>query len=299
MVDEFELFKRNIRSITSMDFNTSHSLIGTIVNYTPDMRFCDVEVEMKGGRHTFANIPAHGYPVKGSSAIIHFHDGHPEQPFCDCEYRMNPPDDVIMESLTTHCYNWVDNGDFYYGTEGFTGENGSEGIVLTDDCYTSKGKGCVLPENGSFIEFEVDLTACRTKYFKFQCFYRGLDWLKVECYNTDTNEIIQNLPYTMARDYKIWTSPFGRFKWAYNKETYPFLTKETTLNEHILMRLTNYKTPDNIKSYTRENSQGELEEVTPPHSVEVDGLLVYSENGDTKYYNSENDMIQYHDLHVD
>ena len=65
------------------------------------------------------------------------------------------------------------------------------------------------------------------------------------------------------------------------------------------MRLTNYKTPDTVQPYTTIDAQGNEVEQMPPHSVEVDGLLVYSENGDTKYYNSENDMIQYHDLHVD
>lgn len=286
MSDEFDTFKKNIKAITSTEFNSAHSLIGKIVGYTDDMRYCDVEVIMKGGKHTFGNVPAHGFPVMGSSAIIHFHDGNIQQPFCDCEYRLNPPDEYIVMDVTKSCYNWHNNGDFMFGTEGYTSQNGTDSIVLHDEGYTSSGKGCVLTDVGSYIEFKVDISECKAKYFKFQCFYRGLDYLKVECYNADTMKVIQNLPETMAHDYKIWTSSFGRFKWAYNKEVYKFVNDDMTLNKHILIRLTCEK-----------GKSGEIStERFSPHGVEVDGLLVYSENGDNKYYHSEQDMLKLHKI---
>lgn len=289
MVNEFEQLKENIKGITRQEFNRAHSLIGTIIDYTPDMKYCDIKVRMKGGEHVFPRVPAHGFPVKGSSAIIHFHDGHLEQPFCDCEYRMNPPDETLREMYTTKCFNWVNNGDFYFGSEGFRSENGNE-VALYDEGYTSKGKGCTINGNGSFIEFNVDLSECETKYFKFQCFYRGLDYLKVECYNTDTNKVIQNVPIALAEDYKIWSSPLGRFNWAYNKEVYPYGNPDNTLNDHILIRLT---TLYNEKNYPNRPNAGAGQ---VPHGVMVDGLLVYSENGDTHYYNSKQDMLKYHNL---
>lgn len=297
MTDEFELFKKNIRSITSQDFNKAFSLIGKIVNHTSDMKYCDVEVRMKGGVHTFANVPAHGCPVEGSSGVIHFHDGYLQQPFCDCEYRLNPPEDVYKESLIARCFNWVDNGDFYYGTTGFTGENGDGKIELVEDSFTWRGKSCVLPEEGSFIEFPVDLSECKTKYFKFQCFYRGNNHLKVECYNTDTDKIIQTLPETIGQDYMIWVSSSGRFNWTYNKEVYPFIVDvdKDILNTHIKIRLTNYANPDNDKNITV-YSDGEIVEMPTPHGVSVDGLLVFSENGDKHYYNSKNDVLKYHNM---
>ena len=284
MVNEFEVFKNNIRTVAKQEFNPLNSLIGTIVNYTSDMKYCDVEVRMKGGVHTFTNIPAHGYPVEGSSGVIHFHDGNINMPFCDCEYRMNPPDDILIESLTAHCYNWLDNGDFSFGAEGFTSEKGKDKIELFDDYFTNNGQGCVLPNIGSFIEFEVDLSECQTKYFKFQCFYRGLNYIKVECYNTKTGEVIQNLPKTMAHDYKIWASEYGRFGWSYNKEVYQYVTDELTLNKNIKIRLTNIK--------NEEISDNKF------NSMMVDGLLVYSENGDNKYHNSRNDVIRSHNLNT-
>lgn len=297
MSEEYELFQRNIRNIVSQDFNRAHSLIGTIVNYTSDMKYCDVEVRMKGGVQTFTNVPAHGYPVKGSSGVIHFHDGYLEQPFCDCEYRMNPPDDIIREKVTSRCFNYLDNGDFSFGTDGYTGENGKEGIVLHDDCFTTNGKGCLLQEEGAYIEFEVNLSECKSRYFKFQCYYRGLNYLKVECSNTEYGNIIQNLPETMAYDYKLWSSPFGRYKWAFNKETYPFIREDLTLNQKIKIRLTNVNNPDNEGLIIPQEDGSEIERKFS--TMEVDGLLVFSENGDTKYYNSENDMLKLHKLITD
>lgn len=288
MSDEFEAFKRNIKAITSSELNSTHSLIGTIVDYTDDMKYCDVKVRMKGGVHTFGNVPAHGFPVVGSSGVIHFHDGNIEQPFCDCEYRLNPPDEYVVKDITKYCYNWLDNGDFRFGGEGYTSENGKGNIQLYDEGYTSQGKGCILNEIGSYIEFHVDLSECKTKYFKFQCFYRGLDYLRVECYNEDTGVVIQNLPTTLAHDYKIWTSSLGRFKWAYNKEVYPFVNQdEMTLNEHVVIRLSCVEGQSNNLIAER-RYQG----------VEVDGLLVYSENGDNKYYPSRNDMLKQYNLNT-
>lgn len=296
MTNEYDIFQKNIRSIVSQDFNTAHSLIGTIVNYTSDMKYCDVEVRMKGGVHTFANVPAHGYPVKGSSGVIHFHDGHLQQPFCDCEYRMNPPDKILKECVTSNCFNWVNNGDFTFGTEGFTGENGTEGIVLHEDCFTDSGKGCVLEKEGSYIEFNVDLSECKTRYFKFQCYYRGLNYLKIECFDTsDNNRVIQNLPETMSHDYKLWSSPYGRFKWAYNKETYPFINEDLTLNNKIKIRITNTKNPNNNSELTITEEDGSIS-TRQFNTMQVDGLLVFSENGDTSYYKSQEDMLKLHKL---
>lgn len=290
MGDEFETFKRTIQCINSEQFSPAYSLVGKIVGYTPNMQYCDVEVDMRGGRHTFSKIPAHGYPVVGSTGIIHFHNGNLEQPVCDCAYRLNPPEETLREEVTDSCWNWLDNGNFMFKWEGYTKGPTSDSVELIEDGYTSDFPSCVLKEYGSYIEKEVDVSRCNTKYFKFQFVYRGNGILQVECFNADTGDAIITQPEDIGHEYKLWTSPFGRFKWSYNKEVYKHVNDDGTKNDKIKVRITNVSsTEDRINDGETVNTQ---------IPMNVDALLVFSENGGTKFYNSETDMLKFHDLVV-
>lgn len=305
MTDEFELLKNNIKSITSQEFNTSFPLCGKIVGNTENYEYCDVEVEMKGGRYTFRNVPAHGFPVPGTSGIIHFHNGNLEQPVCDCAYRLNPSDKVLKEYYTTDCYNWANNGDFTFGKQDYTEDSKFD---LVPESNTMGGTQCCrLTQEGDSISFKVNMKKCTTEYFKFQCYYMGNNALKIECYDTDTQEKIQTLPYTLSSDYKIWTSPFGRNGWAYNKEVYPYLTQDhSKTHENIMITITNYSLEDTpIMEYNDEtfgddgNSISEKEKsktVKAPTSMLIDGILVYSECEDMNYYRSETDALRINNL---
>ena len=290
MTDEFDRFKKTIQSITTGQFNTANSLVGKIVDYTPNMQYCNVEVDINGGRHTFVNIPAHGYPVKGSSCIIHFHNGNIEQPVCDCAYRMNPPDSVIREEIVDSCFNYHNNGDFLYGLEGYTVGPDKDSVTLYNETFTDMGQSCVLQHFGSYLEFTVDISQCTSKYFKFQCVYRGLGQLRVECHNAETGDVIQNVPEDIGQDYKIWTTSLGRFRWAYNKEVYKRVNyDEDIVNTSVKFKVSNYSEKD-----TEHYVDGEL--IKTPTAMSVDGLLVFDENGGTNYFNSEKDMLRYHKI---
>ncbi len=285
MSDEFDLFKKNIQAITEQNFNTNNSLIGNIVDYNPNMEYCDVEVELNGGKFTFTNVPAHGFPVKGSSAIIHFHNGNLEQPVCDCAYRLNPPNHTLKEYYTNDCFNWCNNGDFQQDKKGFQGT-----YTLIPESYLPGGtQSAMLAKEGDYLEFKAYIGKCTTEYFKFQCYYKGQNKLIIECFDEDTGEIIQNLPYTMSFPYKIWDSPYGRYNWAYNKEVYPYLTRDGITHNNIRIRITNFDDTNETMTYNGET-------ISTPSAMLLDGLLVYSECDDQNYYNSEQDMITLHNL---
>lgn len=289
MTNEFQTFKRTIQSISRQEFNATHCLVGKIVDYTPNMQFCNVEVEANGGKHTFINIPAHGYPVRGSTGIIHFHNGNVDQPVCDCAYRLNPPEETLKEYALDSSWNYVDNGNFIFDLEGYTIGPSTEDAILVDESFTRDGKSCTLQKYGSYIEFTADLTKCTSKYFKFQCNYRGLGVLKVECYNAETSKIIQNAPEDVGKDYRLWNSDRGRFQWVYNKEVYLKTNKDGTTNNKVRFKITNYS-QDTLTRVI------DGEEVESPISMNIDGLLVFDENGGTKFYNSENDSMKLYKL---
>ena len=288
MTDEFDVFKRTIQSLNSEQFNTANSLVGKIVGNTPNMQYCDVEVDINGGRHTFVNIPAHGYPVIGSSGIIHFHNGNFQQPVCDCAYRMNPPEENVRSMITGSCWNWLNNGNFLFNLDGHTVGPLESSVELYEDGYTSDGLALSLKDYGSYIETNVDISRCTSKYFKFQCIYRGCGILRVECHNSDTGEVIQNVPDDIGHDYKLWNSPQGRFGWVYNKEVYNRVNSDETVNEHITIRITN------VSPEEERIIEGKITKTIP--IMGVDALLVFSENGGKKFYNSEEDMLKHYNL---
>ena len=289
MVDEFKQFERSIRSITSQDYNTAYPLVGKIIGYSSSMEFCDVEVRINEESKVYANVPAHGFPVVGSTGIIHFHNGNLEQPVCDCAYRLNPPNTTLSEYYTNECYNWLNNGNFQRGSYGFNVAKGLDKIEIYEGSnITGSMKSCILREQGDMLEVDVDISECEGDYFKFQCNYRGEGTLKIECMDNDTKMIIPTMPYTIGCDYRIWSSPKGRFNWVFNKEAYPRVTLDDIIHENIKIRITNLS--DNISTMTVPDGQGGHKEVPAFHAMMLDGLLVYEENGDRKYYPSVEDQ---------
>lgn len=291
MTDEYKQFKNNIRSIASQEVNTAYPLVGKIVNYSSSMEFCDVEVTVAGQKRTYPNVPAHGFPVIGSSGIIHFHNGNLEQPVCDCAYRMSPPNETLNEYYTFQCNNWLDNGNFFNGTEGYNTSEGLEEPTLYEgENITKSGTSCQLAKQGDILEIDVDISECTSTYFKFQCNYMGAGTLKIECMDNDTGKIIPNMPYTIGGDYKIWHNPHGRFGWSYNKEVYPRVSEDGEVHKNIKIRITNYSDDlEDIESATGNTYKA-------PHSMLIDGLLVYEENPDKKYYPSVNDRKKIYSL---
>ena len=304
MTNEFDIFKNNIKDITRQEFNTNFPLCGKIIGNTPNYEYCDVEVETHSGKYTFTNVPAHGFPVPGTSGIIHFHNGNIEQPVCDCAYRLNPSTEVLKEYYTSECFNWHNNGDFSYDKDGYNDDSTFE---LIKESYTLGGDQCaILRKYGDTLSFDCDMSQCTTEYFKFQCYYKGAGQLKIECHDKDTGEIIKNLPYTLSFDYKIWTSPFGRYGWAYNKEVYPYLSQDhSTTHENITITITNDSTETEELTFNNETFDengyitGEEQEprtVKAPISMLVDGLLVYSESAAMDFYPSSTDCIKSYSL---
>lgn len=294
MTDEYKQLVQNIRNITSQDFNTAYPLIGKIINYSSSMEFCDVEVNINGVKRLYPNVPAHGFPVIGSSAIIHFHNGNLEQPVCDCAYRLNPPNETLLEYYTSNCNNYLNNGNFRRGNTGFNTQEGLKPIEIYETFnITKSNKCCLLAEQGDMLEVDVDISKCTTDYFKFQCNYMGDGTLKIECLDNDTQELILTMPYTIGYFYKIWHNPKGRFGWSYNKEVYPRVDLNGHIHKNIKIRITNHSEDIETMSLT---TSGKLEEVKAPHSMLLDGLLVYEENADKKYYPSETDQKKVHSI---
>lgn len=252
---------------------TAYPLIGVITNATTDYQYCDVQTD----QGTLSNIPAHGLPIIGDTAIIHFINGKYEMPVADCARRLPAPESDVTTYTTSECYNYLDNGDFHNTQP--TNMTGNYTITNTDS-YTMSENSCLLENVGDYIEVTVDISKCTNDYFKFQAMYQGNGSLSIECIDADTLETIKNLPYTCSYDYKIWTSP-SRYGWRYNKEVYPRIEDNTT-HKNIIIRVTNNTEEETIQ----------IEDTTRSfNAMLVSAMLVYDENSDKEYYSSTNDVI--------
>ncbi len=277
MADQFNKFYQGLQRTIQRELKVAYPQIGVIVDISPNREFCSVETD----NGVINNIPAHGMPVIGDSAIIHFINGNYEQPVCDCARRIPTPISELEDMYTSQCFNYHNNGDFHKGTDGYILNNSSTPKLFDEEDNPSlSGKVCLLDLNDE-LSFEVDISSCKTQYFKFQCCYQGNSYLQVICKDADTDKIIKPLPLSLNKEYSVWESVFGRFGWSFNKEAY---TKGNVDKIKIILKNVN---DDKLPQMYVE---GKLVDV--PTTLTLDSLLVYDENGDTQYYNSVNDLVE-------
>lgn len=277
MVDQFNNFYRGLQRTIQKELKVAYPQIGVIVDVSPNREFCSVETD----NGVITNIPAHGMPVLGDSAVIHFVNGNYEQPVCDCARRMPTPTSELEEMYQSQCFNYHDNGDFHNGSKGYVlNDTSVPEIFEEDDNPSQSGKICLLHLNDE-LSFEVDISKCETDYFKFQCCYQGNGYLVVACQDADTDEIIKPLPLALDKEFSIWENSRGRFGWSFNKEAY---TRGDTSKIRISLK--------NINEEKIPQMYVEGRYVDIPTTMSIDALLVYDENGDTNFYNSVNDLIE-------
>lgn len=265
---------------------TAYPWIGIIIN-TTSSKYCDIQVEGKG---IIKDVPCHGIPVIGDSAIIHFIEGKYEMPVADCARRLPPTNTVLESYYQEECYNYLLNGDFSNDLNNYTISNQNDVYLITGESYTlTSEKTCILSTKNSYIEKTVDIRDITSNEFKFQCCYTGDGELKIEVYDDETNEIIQTLPYNLRANYKIWTNKYGRNAWSFNKEVYPVVENGIT-HEKIRIRITNNSSNEEIFIEDNENSN-QLINRESTSAMMIDALLVYDENGDTNYYQHVNDIL--------
>ena len=277
MADEFDNFYKGLKRIIQRELKVAYPIMGIITQISSNREYCDVQTD----DGVISNVPAHGIPIIGDSVIVHFINGNYEQPVAECARREPTPTSELKEMYTSRCFNYHDNGDFEYDSEGYLLDNDNSKkmeIFSTDDDITGNGKVGLLEVN-SEISFEVDISKCETEYFKFQCNYMGNGYLAVFCEDADTNEIKKTVPENTAKEVSIWES-LGRFSWTFNKETYA-----RGNSKKIRITLAN----TNLGNSSKVTVNGET--VDEPSTLALDGLLVYDENGDVQYYNSVNDYL--------
>lgn len=255
--------------------------IGVIVNIT-STKYADINVE---GRGLLRDVPCHGIPEIGDSAIIHFIEGNYDMPVADCPKRLPPTSETLQKYYSEECLNFLDNGTFDKGTANFSG---NFEIIKDESFNESNENACLLSENGKYIETIVDITDINATEFKFQCVYKGAGYIRVECFDNETNNIIQTLPYNLRKDNVIWENEYGREGWSYNKEVYP-VTEDETKHKKIRIRLTNITESEEI---TIEDDDGEPLTRSSPIAMIIDQLLVYNENGDSDYHHSVSDVLE-------
>lgn len=259
--------------------------MGVIIN-TTSSKYCDIQVDGKG---ILKDVPCHGIPEIGDSVIIHFIEGKYEMPVADCPHKLPPSNTVLQSYYQEECFNYLRNGDFHDELNGYSTSQGDTIELMTGESYTITSENtCVLKTKGSYIETVVDLRDINSNEFKFQCVYTGCGELKVECRDDDTDQIIQTLPYNLRSNYKIWTNPYARNNWSFNKEVYP-VTEEEIKHEKIRIKLTNNSDYEEIFIEDPDNT-GEMISRQSPYAMMVDALLVFEENGDTNYYPNVNDV---------
>ncbi|MBO7210089.1 MAG: hypothetical protein J6V44_03630 [Methanobrevibacter sp.] len=274
MADEFDKFHKELRKMIQSETRVAYPIIGVVVNVSPTREYCDVETD----DGVISNIPAHGMPVVGDSAIIHFINGNYEQPVVDCARRLPTPESEIMDMYQSQCFNFHNNGDFSFQKEGYEGD-----FTLWDginDDVTGNDTCCKL-EEGQHISFTVDLSECKKDVFKFQAMYRGISYLVIKVEDVDTGETIKNLPVNIGEEFAVWGSKYGRYNWVYNKEAY--LLED---HEKVKFTITNMDDEEHERIIN-----GVRTKVKEP--MLIDAILVYEENSDTGYYYSPNDMTTF------
>mgnify|MGYP007069901010 CR=1 FL=1 len=277
MSNDFDNFYRELRRMIHAEQKESNPLIGVIVETSSNKEYCSVETD----NGIISNIPAHGLPVVGDSAIIHFINGNYEQPVCDCARRIPVETSDLEELYTSKCFNWLDNGDFNNGSKGYIYNNAYELPLYQGDSTSETNDYAGMLNLNDEVYIDCDISKCETEYFKFQCCYQGNSALVIGCEDKDTGELIPPLPLNLNQDISIWSSDNGRFGWTFNKEAY---VKGDT-NE-IRIHLKNIYPKEKIPKM---QINGSLVEI--PTSMLIDSLLVYEENSDINYYNSVQDLI--------
>lgn len=245
-------------------------IMGYILHASNHHRNADIQLTDNSGG-IMNDVPCLGIPVEGDSVLIVFPEGNFEQAIAICPRALPLPETAIQDYHTQNCFNYVDNGDFHNQGEGYDGEF----TIIEDESCTSTSNYACLLEVGQTIRKQVDITNCNSQYFKFQCYYRGAGTLDIHCFDTDTLETIQTLPYSMRYDHKTWLTNGSRWNYVYNKETYPRIEENNT-HEHITIEISN-------------NTETQQQEST---AMLIDGLLVFEENSDQTYYTSINDNME-------
>lgn len=277
MSDEFDKFHKELKRMIQSEIKVAYPIIGVIVEISNDRQYCSVETD----DGVINNIPAHGMPRVGDSAIIHFINGNYEQPVADCARRETSADYELEEMYSTMCSNYHKNGDFTDDLKGYTyDKNNPPKIVEDEDDTTGNNKYCMLDLN-QYISFTCDISDCSKDVFKVQFQYRGRSLLEVKCEDADTNKVIKTLPVNTAKDSAIWGSESGRFTWVFNKEAY--LKNDTN---KIKVTITNVYDETQIPQMTFDD-----EKVDIPMFMSIDSILVYEENGDTEFSYNVNDII--------
>lgn len=275
MTSEYEKFQKELKSIINAETRVAYPIIGVIVDISSNRQFCSVETD----DGVINNIPAHGMPVLGDSAIIHFINGNYEQPVADCARRLPTPASEIEEMYSEQCFNYHQNGDFENGKKGYTGTfellEGDE-----DDDATGNGKCCIL-KKGKTISFTVDISSCESEVFKFQALYCGTGHLMIYCEDADTGKTIQTMPVNIAKEYSEWYNDCGRWVWTYNKEAY--LRGNTKKVKFTIGNVYDETTTKNILIND--------EKVEQSDTMFIDAILVYDENADTNYYPHSKDVL--------
>ncbi|RAP44344.1 MAG: hypothetical protein BZ136_08950 [Methanosphaera sp. rholeuAM74] len=246
-------------------------IMGYILRTTNHHRNADIQLTTAGGGIMDA-VQCLGIPVIGDSVIIVFPEGNYEQAIAICPRGLPVPEEAIKDYYTYNCFNYLNNGDFHKQAEGYTGEFT---IIEGESCTNTSNYACQL-EAGQTIIKEVDLSQCNKEYFKFQAYYRGIGTIQIHVYDTNTNETIETLPYSMRYPTKTWTTKGNRWIYLYNKETYPRI-EGNNVHENITIEITNNT------SITEEDL---------PSSMLIDGLLVFEENSDQSYYHSVQDQME-------
>lgn len=246
-------------------------ILGYITSVSSNRKFADVQITAGSASGVLSSVPCKGFPVVGDTVTVLFIGNNYEQAVCDCPRSLPIPDEDLLDYYGSQCYNYVYNGNFASKSKGFTGDfEIYEGESFSED----NDYACLLSESSKSIIFNVDISDCTSDYFKFQMDYMGLGQLTITCKDTDTNKLIPTLPLNISHTSKTWIGT-SRWVWQYNKEVYPRVSDETT-HKHIQFTITNTS-----KEVTDENRYVALL---------LDCLLVYDENGDENYYNSQKDV---------
>lgn len=273
MTSEYDKFQKELKRIIHAEQKVAYPIIGVIVDISPNRQYCSVETD----DGVIPNIPAHGMPVLGDSAIIHFINGNYEQPVADCARRLPTPTEEIEDMYQSQCFNYHQNGDFHNDKEGYEGtftiwEN-------EDDDITGNDK-CAKLEKGETMTFIVDISECESTVFKFQAQFRGTGYLLVHCEDAETGETIKTLPVNVAKEYSLWKSDYGRFGWAFNKEAY--LRGNT---KKVKFTIGNFYTEETLEKMLFND-----ELIEKPPTMLVDAILVWDENADNDYYPHPKDI---------
>lgn len=274
-----EIVDQFTKSITQLvNNNIPHQAtpsIGYITNTNANRRYAEIQLTTDG-MGKLSNIPCIGIPVIGDTVTIIYIKGNYEQPIALCPRSLPVPEEVIQDYYTKEAFNYLDNGDFHNKGAGYVGEFTIDEETPLENTNTNS----IILEPEQQIQFQVNLNPCNSTYFKFQCYYRGMGELTIHLQDTETEETINTLPYSLQAETAIWTSNGGRWAWSWNKETYPLTDNNSKKHNNITFTITNTTTSP------------EDEELFNPTAMMISALLVYDENNDKNYYNSLNDKLE-------